>query len=110
MSTDPHRLAQMIVLVAAAAWTSSLTAAEPKRLTGDGILKRDPYRSSITPVPPRISIEPEDAGPFSCDRARVRTPAETKEGAVLDDVAPGCSDDCCRPGGSPARRAAGVTG
>ncbi|MEM6568516.1 MAG: methyltransferase domain-containing protein [Planctomycetota bacterium] len=65
------------------------------------IYTREPYAEHFLPVPPLVAVTAEDARPFDCKRGTLRDPAETKRGAVREDVAPGTSSAsssaCCPP-------------
>ncbi len=58
-------------------------------------LGAEPYAEHIQRVPPLREVPVEEAEPFGCCHAKLRTPAETKSGIVRGDVAPGASSSCC---------------
>ena len=60
-----------------------------------GLMTREPYASSMTGIEPLVPIAAEDARPFACEGTRPRSPRETKEGVVREDLAPGCGPDAC---------------
>lgn len=64
------------------------------------ILSKSPYAQQITPVPPAEPIPLDDAQPFDCAEAAIRTPRETKgDRTTLPTILPetGCcpTDACC---------------
>ncbi len=62
-----------------------------------GLYTSEPYRASILPVEPLEPVAPQDAGPFACDRDRVRHPRETKGlDYARTDTSAGAA---CAPGG-----------
>ncbi len=79
-----------------------------------GILTSGPYADAFQPVEPLIPVSAEDAPPFDCSvpeparapgtpspSSAVRSPRDTKRGAVREDVAPGAPGAAsCEPGGS----------
>ncbi len=60
-----------------------------------GIYTREPYASSILPVPPHEPVAPEEAPEFDCRRNAVRSARETKRGKPRDSFLPVA--DCCGP-------------
>ena len=62
-----------------------------------GILTGAPYSAQVTGLSPLIEIAAEDATSFDCRSDSLRSPRETKQGVVREDVAPGTSS-CCEPG------------
>jgi SAM-dependent methyltransferase len=58
-------------------------------------LARGPYSDEFHAVPPLVELAPEAAVPFDCTPGRLRSPAETKRGALRGDVTPGCGPSCC---------------
>jgi ubiquinone/menaquinone biosynthesis C-methylase UbiE len=58
-----------------------------------------PYGQDIFPVPPRIEVPLDEAGPFDCSRDRARDPRETKgsDYKATTEAAGLCrpTDDCC---------------
>jgi len=62
------------------------------------IYTRAPYNDHIEPVPPRVSVDADNAQPYDCRRNQIRPPAETK----ASDVPPMTqlpADDCCSSDG-----------
>jgi len=63
------------------------------------IYTSEPYKDDIIPVPPRVEVPLDAAGPFDCRRARVRDPRETKgaEYRATTEATEMCcpSDDGC---------------
>ena len=65
------------------------------------ILTREPYRSHVEPVEPRVAVEPAGARPFACTQGIVRRdPRETKGAAyqaTTEPAGPVCSsgEGCC---------------
>ena len=59
------------------------------------LLTRAPYAEHVTPVEPLVAVADGDAPEFDCRRSSLRTPAETKQGVVRAERAPGAS--CCGP-------------
>jgi SAM-dependent methyltransferase len=59
------------------------------------LLQKEPYRSSILPVPPRGAIPLEEAEVFDCSRSHQRHPRETK--GVEYNETKGCApgESCC---------------
>lgn len=77
-----------------------------------GMLTSGPYAGAFQPVEPLIPVSAEAATPFDCSvpesagapssaGAPLRSPRDTKRGAVREDVAPGAPGAAsCEPGGS----------
>ena len=61
------------------------------------IYTRPPYADQITPVPPAQDVPLEQAEPFDCRRATVRSPRETKGPTTRPTQLPVA--DCCGPDG-----------
>lgn len=59
---------------------------------------QEPYSSQITPLPPSTDIPLEQAQEFDCSETSLRSPSETKGGALGLTVLPG--SDCCSTDGS----------
>lgn len=61
----------------------------------------EPYAEHFIAVPPLLEVSPAEAKPFNCRTNTARPAAETKQGAIRLEVAPGVSA-CCEPapGGS----------
>ena len=59
------------------------------------LLSSEPYRGQVQPIRPLIEVSDEEAQPFGCGHAELRSPAETKLGVVRQDVAPGTGSSCC---------------
>lgn len=62
------------------------------------ILSREPYRSHVEPIEPRVPVSPEEAPPFPCAKgALVRDPRETKGADYLATTGAVCSSagGCC---------------
>ena len=60
------------------------------------IFNREPYSSSIIPVPPKVEVK--ENRPFDCGKSAVRLPEETKKGVRKITTAPatdGCTDSSC---------------
>ena len=67
------------------------------------IYTSEPYADQFIPVPPLLEVAPSESTPFDCRTNTPRSAAETKQGFVRFEVAPGTSA-CCEPapdGGSP---------
>jgi hypothetical protein len=62
------------------------------------ILSREPYRSHVEPIEPRVPVVPEEAPPFPCAKgALVRDPRETKGADYRVTTEP--TGAVCAPGG-----------
>jgi SAM-dependent methyltransferase len=65
------------------------------------ILTREPYRTHVEPVEPRVTVDPAEARPFPCTHGAIlRDPRETKGAgyeATTEAAGPACSPDggCC---------------
>jgi ubiquinone/menaquinone biosynthesis C-methylase UbiE len=62
------------------------------------ILSREPYRSHVEPIEPRVPVVPEEAPPFPCAKgAIVRDPRETKGADYHATTGAACSSagGCC---------------
>jgi len=63
------------------------------------LLAREPYRSHVELVPPRVPVTPEAAGPFPCAKGTIlRDPRETK-GPDYDATRPPDGQPCAAEGG-----------
>jgi SAM-dependent methyltransferase len=60
-----------------------------------GIYTSAPYASHVTPVRPLVEVPAEAAPRFDCSRDSLRSPRETKQGALRADAKPG--ESCCAP-------------
>jgi SAM-dependent methyltransferase len=60
-----------------------------------GLLTREPYGSSFTPIPPHTEVPRDEAGPFTCDAAARRDPRQTKGHDYRSSTPPAST---CEPG------------
>ena len=61
------------------------------------LMSSEPYAGQLEPVPSLVPVSEQDAMQFDCRRDNLRTPQETKSGAVRSDALP---DSCCEPSDS----------
>ena len=60
------------------------------------IYARDPYKDQFTLIPPAEPVPLDEAKPFSCHGAPIRSPRESKREQADVTILP--SNDCCGPG------------